>query len=386
MLQRAYKYRIYPTEEQKQFIRQNVGGNRWFYNYALDKIKKHYEETNEHLSAQYQVARDLPILKKSEETSWLKDIDAKSLIWTSTYLDTAYKNFFRACKNRRNGTIDNGGEPSFKKKSYSGSYTTYQGIEVFWSDNKIKIPKLKTLIDTRLHRKFSGTIKQATLSYNTSNQYFISILVNDNTEPLEEKETTYEGTIGIDLGVKNSVITSDGVKYDTLKVSKKENTKHKRLCRKLSKKENGSKNKEKARLKLAKFENRIRNRRRAFIDKTTHDIVTNPSVSTVCVENLNVKGMVKNHRLSKSIQESSFNDIKTKLQYKSAWNGVKFVEVDRFFPSSKTCSYCGYIKEDLKLNERSWVCPHCGKHIDRDINAAVNIKKEGYRKLTEAQQ
>ena len=383
---RAYKYRIYPTEEQKQFIRQNVGGNRWFYNYALDKIKKHYEETNEHLSAQYQVARDLPILKKSEETSWLKDIDAKSLIWTSTYLDTAYKNFFRACKNRRNGSIDNGGEPSFKKKSYSGSYTTYQGIEVFWSDNKIKIPKLKTLIDTRLHRKFSGTIKQATLSYNTSNQYFISILVNDNTEPLEEKETAYEGTIGIDLGVKNSVITSDGVKYDTLKVSKKENTKHKRLCRKLSKKENGSKNKEKARLKLAKFENRIRNRRRTFIDKITHDIVTNPSVSTVCVENLNVKGMVKNHRLSKSIQESSFNDIKRKLQYKSAWNGVKFVEVDRFFPSSKTCSYCGYIKEDLKLNERSWVCPHCGKHIDRDINAAVNIKKEGYRKLTEAQQ
>lgn len=383
---RAYKYRIYPTEEQKQFIRQNVGGNRWFYNYALDKIKKHYEETNEHLSAQYQVARDLPVLKKSENTSWLKNIDSKSLIWTSTYLDTAYKNFFKACKNRKNGVADDCGEPSFKKKSYSGSYTTYQGIEVFWGDNKIKIPKLNTLIDARLHKKFSGTIKQATLSYNKCNQYFISILVNDSTEPLEEKVTTYESTIGIDLGIKNSIITSNGVKYDTLRISDKEDAKYKRLSRKLSKKENGSKNKEKARLKLAKFENKIKNRRRAFIDKTTHDIVTNPNVSTVCVEGLNVKGMVKNHKLAKSIQESSFNDVKTKLQYKSAWNGIKFVEIDRFFPSSKTCSYCGGVKKDLKLSERNWVCPHCGKHLDRDVNAAINIKKEGYRVLTEAQQ
>jgi putative transposase len=211
-------------------------------------------------------------------------------------------------------------------------------------------------------------------------------LVNDNTEPLEEKVTTYESTVGIDLGIKNSIITSNGVKYDTLRISDKEDAKYKRLSRKLSKKENGSKNKEKARLKLAKFENNIKNRRRAFIDKATHDIVTNPNVSTVCVEGLNVKGMVKNHKLAKSIQESSFNDVKTKLQYKSAWNGIKFVEIDRFFPSSKTCSYCGSVKKDLKLNERNWVCPHCGKHLDRDINAAINIKKEGYRVLTEAQQ
>lgn len=383
---RAYKYRIYPTEEQKQFIRQNVGANRWFYNYALGKIKKHYDETNKHLSAQYQIARELPVLKKSEDTLWLKDVDAKSLIWTSTYLDTAYKNFFRACKNKRNGTSDNGGEPTFKRKSYSGSYTTYQGIEVLWSDNKVKVPKLRTLIDARLHRKFNGAIKQATLSYNPSNQYFISILVNDNTEPLEEKEVTYEGTVGIDLGIKNSIITSDGEKYDSLRANNKDDAKYKRLCRKLSKKEKGSKNQEKARLKLAKFENKIRNRRKAFIDKVTHDVTTRTDTSVVCVENLNVKGMVRNHRLAKSIQESSFNDIKTKLQYKSTWYGVKFVEVGRTFPSSKTCSHCGYVKENLKLSERSWICPHCGERIDRDVNAAINIKNEGYRILTEAQQ
>lgn len=383
---RAYKYRIYPTDVQKQFIRQNVGANRWFYNYALGKIKKHYEETNEHLSAQYQIARELPVLKKSEDTLWLKDVDAKSLIWTSTYLDTAYKNFFRACKNRRNGTSDNGGEPTFKRKSYSGSYTTYQGIEVFWTDNKVKVPKLRTLIDARLHRKFNGVIKQATLSYNSSNQYFISILVNDNTEPLEEKEVTYEGTVGIDLGIKNSIITSDGEKFDSLRVNNKDDAKYKRLCRRLSKKKNGSRNKEKARLKLAKFENKINNRKKAFIDKITHDIAYDSRTSVVCLENLNVRGMVKNHHLARSIQESSFNEIKTKLQYKSSWNGVKVVEIDRFFPSSKTCSHCGYVKQDLKLSERYWICPNCGKRIDRDINAAINIKNEGYRILTEAQQ
>jgi putative transposase len=382
---RAYKYRIYPTKEQEKFIRENVGANRWFYNYALNKIKKHYEETKEHLSAQYQVARDLPILKRSEDTEWLKNADSSSLIWTSIHLDTAYKNFFRTCKNRKNGTSDNGGEPTFKKKSYTGSYTTDKGIEVFWSDNKVKMPKLK-LIDARLHRKFNGLIKQATLSYNTSNQYFISILVNDNTEPLENKEVTYEGTVGLDLGIKNSIVTSDGIKYNTLRTDNIDDAKYRRLCRNLSKKEKGSKNREKARLKLAKFENKIRNRKKAFIDNFTHDITKNNDVCAVCIENLNVKGMVKNHTLAKSIQESSFNDIKTKLQYKSAWNGVKLVEIDRFFPSSKTCSHCGYIKDGLKLNERTWICPNCGERIDRDVNAAINIKNEGYRVLTEAQQ
>ena len=383
---KAYKYRIYPTDEQKQFIRQCVGANRWFYNYALDRIKKHYEETKEHLSAQYQVARDLPKLKNSEETKWLKDVDAKSLIWTSSYLDSAFKNFFRACKNRKNGSHDDGGEPTFKKKNHSGSYTTYQGIEVFWHDNKIKIPKLRTLVEARLHRKFNGAIKQATLSYNTSNQYFISILVNDGTELPKEKEINYDSVIGIDLGIKNSIITNDGVKHDSIRVKGKDDTRYKRLCKSLSRKQNASKNKEKARLKLAKFENKIKNRKSAFIDKVTHDITYDDNVCAVCLENLNVKGMIKNHNLAKSIQESSFNEIKSKLQYKSNWNGVRFVEIDRFFPSSKTCSNCGYVKEDLKLSERKWICPKCGHHHDRDINAAINIKNEGYRILTETQQ
>ena len=383
---RAYKYRLYPTDEQKQFIRQCVGANRWFFNYALDKIKKHYEETNEHLSCQYQISRELPILKTKEETAWLKDVDSKSLIWTSTYLDTAYKNFFRACKNRRNGSADNGGEPTFKKRSFKGSYTTYQGINVFWGRNKIKLPKLKTLIDARLHRKFNGVIKQATISYNKANEYFISILVEDDVTIPNKKEITEESVIGLDLGVKNSIIDSNGTKYDTLKVSKRDDKRYKMLCKRLSKKEKNSKNNEKARLKLAKFENKIANRKKSYIDKITHDITNNDDISAICVENLNVRGMLSNHKLAKSIQESSFNEIKTKLSYKSEWNGISLVEVDRFYPSSKTCHKCGYVNNRLTLETRYWICPQCGERHDRDINAAINIKKEGYRLLTESQQ
>lgn len=383
---KAYKYRIYPTDEQKQFIRQCVGANRWFYNYALDRIKKHYEETKKHLNAQHKITKDLPNLKNSEEFKWLKDVDSISLFHTAIHLDTAYDNFFKACRDKKKGIKNDVGKPTEKKKHKYGSYSTHQGIKVYWRDNKIKVPKLRTLIDAKLHRKFNGAIKEATLSYNTSNQYFISILVNDGTEPLKEKEISYDGTIGIDLGIKNSMVINNGVKYDSLRVNSKDDIKYRRLCRSLSRKQKYSKNWEKARLKLAKFENKIKNKKSAFIDKVTHDITHNDNVCAVCVENLNVKGMMKNHKLAKSIQETSFNEIKSKLQYKSNWNGVRFVEIDRFFPSSKTCSNCGYVKKKLRLSTREWICPKCGTHHDRDINAAINIKNEGYRILTETQQ
>ena len=382
---RAYKYRIYPTEEQERFIRQNIGANRWFYNYALDKIKKHYEETKEHISARYTVARDLPALKKKEETLWLKLADAKSLIYTAIHLDAAYAAFFKACKNRKNGMHSDGGEPQFKKKDYFGSYTTYDDVYVSWSTNTVTVPKMKC-VKAVLHRKFNGKIKNATISFNRANQYFISLNVDEECEPLPKKKVEYDSTIGIDLGVKNSIITSEGVKYDTLRVGSREDRRLRMLCRRHSKKEKDSKNAEKARLKLAKYKNRLNNRKDYFIDKVSSDIVRNENVSTICIENLNVKGMTKNHNLAKSIQESSFSEIKSKLTYKGEWYGVTLVEVNRFFPSSKTCHKCGYINNELTLDKRQWICPHCGERIDRDINAAINIKNEGYRILTEAQQ
>jgi putative transposase len=301
-------------------------------------------------------------------------------------LDAAYAAFFKACKDRAKGIANDTREPQLKRRDHHGSYTTFQkSVKALWSDNKVILPKLGE-VNAVLHRKFSGKINNVTVSYNKSNQYFVSFNIEESTQILPKKKVEYDSTIGIDLGVKNSIITSEGVKYDTLRVGSREDRRERMLHRRYSKKKKGSKNAEKARLKLAKYRNKLVNRKNAFIDKVSSDIVCNKTTNVICVENLNVQGMVRNHRLAKSIQESSFNDIKTKLQYKSAWNGIKFVEIDRFFPSSKTCSHCGYIKEDLKLSERSWICPHCGEHIDRDINAAINIKKEGYRILTEAQQ
>ena len=375
---KGYKYRIYPTEEQKQFIKQNVGANRWVYNYALGKIRKHYEETREHLSAQYQVARDFPILKKAEETAWLKNVDSKSLIYTMTYLDKAYKTFFKACKERAKGNHNDTNEPQFKKWQHYGSYTTYDNIFIMWNQNMISLPKLHN-IRAVLHRKFNGKIKNATVSFNRANQYFISFSVEDETEALPKKEINFETTIGIDLGIKNSIITSDGVKYDALRIGGKENRRIKMLQKRLSRKEKHSKNAEKARLKLAKYRNRLENQKNSFIDKVTSDIIYNENISVVCIENLNVKGMTKNHTLAKSIQESSFGEIKRKLLYKGEWNGVTVIETDRFYPSSKTCHKCGYINKELTLNDREWTCPVCGEHHDRDLNAAMNILLEGER-------
>lgn len=383
---RAYKYRTYPTEEQKQFIRQNAGANRWFYNYALGKIQKHYEETKEHISAHYNVARDLLELKKKEDTSWLKVTDAASLIYTAIHLDAAYAAFFKACKDRAKGIANDTGEPQFKRRDHHGSYTTFQkSVKALWNKNKVILPKLGE-VNAVLHRKFNGKINNVTVSYNKSNQYFVSFNIEESTQLLPKKKVEYDSTIGIDLGVKNSIITSEGVKYDTLRVGSREDRRERMLHRRHSKKKKGSKNAEKARIKLAKYRNKLVNRKNAFIDKVTSDVVRNENVSAICVENLNVKGMTKNHRLAKTIQESSFNEIKRKLSYKGEWYGVTLVEVDRFFPSSKTCHKCGHINNELTLDKRQWICPHCGERLDRDINASINIKNEGYRILTEAQQ
>ena len=310
-----------------------------------------------------------------------------SLIWTSTHVDAAFKNFFKSCKDRKSGLKNDGGKPKFKKRRYDGSYTTYQGVQVLWDKNEIKIPKLKTHIKSVLHRKFTGTIKQATLSYNNANQYFISILVEDGLEAPKEKEVAYETVKGIDLGLKNSVVTSDGVAYDSFSNNKKEDSKLKRLHKLLSRKEKHSKNFEKARLRLAKLNSKINNKKLNKIDNITHDLTHNDNTSAICLENLNVKGMQKNHNLSKKIAESSWNAIKTKLKYKGKWNGIKVVEINRFYPSSQTCSKCGYVNNIIKnFKIREWVCPKCGEIHNRDINAAINIKNEGYKIITEAKQ
>ena len=405
-MKRAYKYRIYPTEEQKKFFKISFAACRWVYNYALEKIEKEYKENGNHLSAQFEVARELPILKKEEETSWLKEADSSSLINATIDLDRAFKNFFKKqC-----------GFPKFKSCKYDNSYRTDvpNGTDVVdFKHELIKIGKAG-YVKAKIHRKFNGQVKSITVSKKSYDYYEASILVDDTFTKEELREHTENGTVGIDLGVKNdsNVILSDGTKFPTIKIDKEEK-RIKRLQRKLNKKrekgyknwettgktkyskkykkeveiKNPSKNYLKLKDKIAKLQDKIARKRSYNTHLITSYVTKNNDFDTIAIEDLNVKGMTKNHHLAKSVTNANMGEIKRQLVYKCDWTGKNLVQVDRFFASSQTCSNCGYKNEEVKkLNVRKWLCPICGAEHDRDINAAVNIKKEGHRILTEVQQ
>ena len=396
-MKRGYKYRIYPTDEQKQYIDLCIKGNVWFWNYALYKINDHYNNTKKHLSAKYNIAKDLPILKKEEKTSWLKQIDSTSFLYTADSLDTAYKRFFNKVSDK----------PKHKKYKYSGSFTVqvnknYVDTSVNFQKGFIAVPKCGE-VKTIFHRRFTGAPKRFTISKKSFDCYEVSILVDDNFVKPEKSKPTKEGTVGLDLGIKNNVILSDGTKYDTIKTNKLDK-KIKRLQKRLSKKEwvkTGnkvfskkyqkevdekipSKNYIKLKDKIAKLYAKKERKRSYNNHQITSSIVNNDSYNTICVEDLNVKGMLKNHKIARAASNANMSEVVRQLEYKSEWHGKNLVKVGRFYASSQTCSCCGNRNKEVKnLNIRSWVCPVCGAKHDRDINAAINIREEGYRIITE---
>ena len=404
-MKRAYKYRIYPTEEQKKFFAISFAANRWWWNYMLDKVKaifdenKDKEEKSKIPSCQYQLSKELPSLKKNENTSWIKDADAISLIYTSTDLDNAFKKFFKK----------QGGFPKFKTKGYNDSYTIQVPLKrqniINWKNNIVNIGKAGS-VKCVLHRKFDGELKAITVSKKSFDFYEISILVDDNFVKKEEKPHTYEGTIGIDMGSKEgesggNAILSDGTRFDVIDI-KKDVKRLKRLKHNLSRKKwlktdkkvfsrkynkevevkVPSKNYIKLKNKIAKLEDKIARRRNYNTHQISSYVSKNDEIDTVAIEDLNVKGMVRNHRIANNISNGNMGELKRQLEYKCDWYGKKVVKVDRFFASTKTCNVCGN-KFDVGT-KRSWVCPHCGTKHDRDINAAINIKNEGHRILTES--
>ena len=406
-MKRAYKYRIYPSEEQKRYFSVCFAANRWFWNYALDKIVKVFEanktkeEKDKIPSAQYEIARELPNLKKEENTSWINQADAISFIYTSQDLDGAFKKFFKK----------QGGFPKFKTKKYQNSYTIQVGKKtqniIDWKKELIHIGKAGN-VKCVFHRKFNGEIKAITVSKKSYDFYEISILVDDTFIKAELKEHTYEGTIGIDMGSKEgedggNVILSDGTRFPVINYNK-EDKRLKRLKRKLSKKEwikTGekkfskkynknvevkvpSKNYIKLKDKIAKIEDKIARKRAYNTHQISSYVAKNDNFDTVAIETLNVKGMLTNHRTARSISNGNMGELGRQLAYKCEWFGKNLVKVDRWFASTKTCSVCGN-KYDVG-NKRSWTCPICGTHHDRDINAAINIKEEGNRILTEGKQ
>jgi len=357
---RAYKYRIYPTQEQKILVNKHIGSCRWLYNYALEKKTTAYKKDKTRLS-RFELSSDLPKLKKQEETMWLKEVNSQSLQMSLKNMDEAFIRFFR----------DKKGFPKFKSKHGSRqSFSIPQSIKVDWENKRVSIPKIKN-IKFALDRKPTGQVKSATVSRTPTGKYFISILVDTGLEPPEKHKIKEETSVGVDLGIKDFLITSDGEKVKNPKYLKTHLFRLKRLQSRASKKTKGSNNRRKSNLKAAKLYEKISNQRTDFLHKVSSKLISENQ--TICLEDLNVQGMLKNHKLAQSISDCSWSKFNEFLEYKAEWNGVNIVRIGRFEPSSKMCSKCGHIKSDLTLKDRVWNCSECSMTHDRDINAAKNI-------------
>ncbi len=367
---RAYRYRIYPTDEQKVLFAKTFGCCRFVYNWALNLKITAYQERKETLGNVY-----LTNLMKSElkaEYEWLSDVNSQSLQSALRNLDTAYTNFFRNTKAV--------GFPKFKSRKDRQSFLCPQHCRVDFEKGTVTIPKAKD-IPAVLHRKFKGTVKTVTVSMAPSGKYFASVLVDTAIQELPVTLIQDDTTLGIDLGLKSLAVCSDGRTFDNPKNLQRSLDRLKLLQKRLSCKQKGSSNRNKARIRVARLQEHIANSRKDNLHKITYALTHDSQVRTICMEDLNVKGMQRNHHLAQAVSDVSFGMFLTLLEYKCKWYGVNLVKIDRFAPSSKTCGKCGYIYKGLKLSERSWICPECGTHHDRDFNAACNIKEFGLKAL-----
>lgn len=363
----AYKYRLKPNKQQKQLLEHHFGCNRFVWNYFLHQRQEFYQKNKEDIEAKrikgtqnyYDDEKELVKLKKTEEYKWLKEVNSQSLIATLMHLDTAYKNFFKKKAKF----------PRYKKKFDNQSFTIPQYIRV--ENNKIYFPKFSEGIRLKEHRKLEGKICNATISKTATNQFYVSIIVEKEIEPLPQNNNA----IGIDLGIKDFCILSNETRYENIKPLKKHLKKIKYLQRQLSKSKKASKRRDKRKLKLAILHQRIHNQRLDYLHKITKSITDESQV--IVIEDLNVNGMMKNHHLAQAINDVSWHEFKRQLEYKCKWKGRQLVIIDRFFPSSKTCNNCGYINQELTLDVREWTCPQCNSRLDRDFNASINILHQG---------
>ena len=370
---KAYKFRMYPTKEQEILINKSIGSSRFIYNYFLDRKQMLYKDYNINYPLK-EMKKDL--ISISSDYPWLKEVDSILLRTTLENLDTAYTNFYEKRSNL----------PKYKKKMLNGSYTTscirsayknnaYANIKVDIENKTIKLPKLKEvkIKGYRNIKRFSYKIVNATIS-KEAGKYYVSVLVEEEIKPLIKTNNI----VGIDLGIKDLVITSDGKKYASLNLIQKYEKRIKGLNRWLSRCRPGSKNRYKVRIKLQRVYQKMKNARKYYTDVITKRIIEENDY--IISENLKIKDMIEKstHKLSKYITSSSLSEIVRKLEYKSKWYKREYIKINTYYPSSQRCNLCGRINKEVKdISIRKWKCPECGMEHDRDINASLNILEKG---------
>lgn len=368
MKTKAYMYKLKPTFKQQECINKAFGCCRFIYNWGLDKKIQSYKQTKKTIGY-VELAHELTKLKNDGEHEWLKEVNNTSLQQSLRNLDAAFVRFFREKK----------GFPKFKSKKKNIESAKYiSGVHFDFDNWKVKIPKIGW-VKLCNNKTFDLSMKYGTLtvSKDKCGDYWCSIVVYDVEEKPKTK-VSIDNSVGIDLGIKDYAILSDSTKYGNPKFLEKGQKKLKTLQQRFARTQKKSNRHEALRLKVAKCHRDIANRRNDFLHKLSTWLVK--YYDTICLEDLNVEGMMKNKHLSNSIQSAAWSEFVRQLKYKCEWNGKNVIFIGRFEPSSKTCSKCGYVKSDLNLSEREWVCPKCGEKHDRDVNAAINIRDFAFHK------
>lgn len=360
---KAYRYRLNPTESQRIFFEKSFGCTRFVYNWSLNMRIEAYQKDKTRIGW-VDICKRMTELKKQEDTVWLNEVSTMSLQSSIRNMDAAFTRFFREKK----------GFPKFKsKKELRKSFQFVQQVSIDFERNRIKFPKVGWVKFFK-NRIFEGKIGTVTVSKNASGRYYVSVLVDDGKELPAKAPIEYDTAVGIDVGIKDFAVLSNGQVYANPKYLEKSEQRLKVLQRRFAKKQKGSNRRERARIQLAKQYERVRNCRANFIHQVTSRIVRENQ--TIIIEDLNIQGMVKNHNLAKSISSSSWHEFFRQLEYKCEWQGKNLIKIGRFEPSSKMCT-CGYVNKELKLSQREWTCPNCGQINDRDLLAAINIKRFG---------
>lgn len=358
---KAYKYRIKPNKTQELKLTQFFGCARFIYNWGLNRKSELYTKENKNISF-FDLGKEVTQLKKTEDFSWLKNTHSQTLQCALRNLDNAYTNFFK----------QRGHFPKFKKKSNKQSFQYSQGVKI--KEDKIFLPKIGW-VKYHNSRDFEGDIKTVTVSKNPSGEYYVSILVDNKKELPNKKPIEKSTSVGLDFGIKDLVITSDGEVFENQKHFHKMKIKLRVAQRSLARKQKGSKGREKQKVKVAKLYQKITNQRNDYLHKISTYLVR--QYDTICIEDLSVESMLKEKKLSSLIADASWSTLRSMLDYKCEWNGKNLKVIGRFEPSSKRCNNCGNIKKDLKLSDRTYKCKKCSTILDRDINAALNIKDYG---------